>query len=193
MKNRNFQIILIALLAGLGVLEVSAQDNTAVQNVMIEIPEVAMLDLEGGRGKDIHFSPGSPEEAGMAVDFSGQHNEDLWINYSSITNRRTEPTRDIKVQITSGKIPAGMTLQVSAGQDAGRGDGKMGAATGSIALDGTSRTLITGVGSAYTGNGKGSGHQLRYRLSLSEEQGAYAKLDMDESTTLSIMYTLTDE
>lgn len=193
MKNRNFQKIIIILLAGLGMMEVSAQDNTVVQNVMIEIPEVAMLDLEGGQGKDIRFAPERPTEAGLPVDFNRQSNTDLWINYSSIVNRRTEPSRDIKVQITSGKIPAGMVLQVKAGQDAGRGDGKTGAPAGTINLDATAQSLITGVGSAYTGNGKGSGHQLTYRLALSDENGAYSKLDLDESASVSIMYTLTDQ
>ena len=193
MKIRNFQIIMIALLIGLRMLEVSAQNNTAVQNVMIEIPEVALLDLEGGHGSDIHFAPQRPTEAGMAVDFSNQTNNELWINYSSITNRSTEPTRDIKVQITSGRIPSGMILQVSAGSDAGRGDGTMGTPVGTITLDRSAQSLITGVGSAYTGNGAGRGHQLKYQLSLNEEEGSYAQLDLDESASVSIMYTLTDQ
>ncbi|MBK8500964.1 MAG: hypothetical protein IPL46_01500 [Saprospiraceae bacterium] len=67
--------------------------------------------MEGRSGTDIRFTGEGPREAGMAVDFSNQTNADLWINYSSITNKKTEPSRDITVQITSGKVPAGMVLK----------------------------------------------------------------------------------
>ena len=134
-----------------------------------------------------------PREAGMAVDFSNQTNNDLWINYSSITNKRTEPSRNITVQITSGTVPAGMVLEVTAGKDAGKGDGQVGTPTGTISLNHTAQSIINGVGSAYTGHGVSNGHQLSYRLALSNDKGSYGQLDLDQSGSVAIMYTLTDQ
>ncbi|MDZ7847342.1 MAG: hypothetical protein U5L96_11515 [Owenweeksia sp.] len=59
----------------------------------------------------------------MPLDFSGQTNTDLWINYSSIKSTANDPTRDITAQISNGTLPGGMTLDVTA--DAENGDGAM--------------------------------------------------------------------
>lgn len=194
MKNINLhQIMQIALISVISMLEMMGQENTVIQNVTVRIPEVALLDLEGKRGEDIRFTAEGPREAGMAVDFSNQTNNDLWINYSSITSKETEPTRDITVQITSGSVPSGMILEVTAGRDAGRGGGQVGTPTGTIQVNHTAQSIISGVGSAYTGHGVSKGHQLSYRLSLSTEKGSYSQLDLDQSNTVAIMYTLTDQ
>jgi hypothetical protein len=194
MKNINLhQIMQIALISVISMMSLMGQDNTVIQNVVVRIPEVALLDLEGGRGTDIRFTGEGPREAGMAVDFSNQTNNDLWINYSSITNKRTEPSRDITVQITSGNVPAGMVLEVTAGKDAGRGEGQVGVPTGTISVNHTAQSIIRGVGSAYTGHGTSNGHQLSYKLALSNDKGSYGHLDLDQSNTVAIMYTLTDQ
>jgi len=194
MKNINLhQIMQIALISVISVMSLMGQENTAIQNVVVRVPEVALLDLEGRKGTDIRFAAEGPGEAGMAVDFNNQTNNDLWINYSSITNKSTEPSRDITVQITSGSVPSGMVLEVTASKDAGRGEGQVGAPTGTISLNHTAQSIISGVGSAYTGHGVSNGHQLSYRLALSSEKGSYGQLDIDQSNTVAIMYTLTDQ
>ncbi|MCB0669706.1 MAG: hypothetical protein KDC80_27965, partial [Saprospiraceae bacterium] len=131
--------------------------------------------------------------AGNALDFFEEQNSDLWINYSSIVGSKTEPSRDITAQITSGNVPEGLVLSVQASKDAGMGDGEMGRAKEMIRLDDHVQEIITGVGSAYTGNGPSRGHQLTYVLSLDKKEGSYAKIDFDQSNTLAITYTLTDQ
>lgn len=192
--SRKIKFITTILITGMVSMSSFGQDdNTAIQNVMISVPEVALLDLESASGTTIQLSPEAPQEAGMAVDFSDQTNTGIWINYSSIVNSRTEPGRNITVQITSGSVPQGMVLNVAAGQDAGLGDGRMGKSTGSIQLTNKAQNIITGVGSAYTGNGVAKGHQLTYALSLDNVKGAYASLDFNQSNTVAITYTLTDQ
>jgi hypothetical protein len=168
-------------------------DNDDVHNVIIQLPEVALLDLEAAAGTSITLAPKAPNEAGQALDFSGETNSDIWINYSSIVGSKKEPSRDIMVQITAGSVPEGLQLTVAAGEDAGMGDGKMGKPLAPVVLSKISQKIITGVGSSYTGNGVAKGHQLTYSLALDEKKGSYEKLDFDNSNTLAITYTLTDQ
>ena len=194
MKSFDKVFFIVSLALILGVNNSFAQDdNDDVHNVIISLPEVALLDLEAAAGTSISLGPDAPNEAGQALDFSAETNTDIWINYSSIIGRKTEPSRNITVQITSGKIPDGLLLSVLANADAGMGDGKMGKPTSAVVLSEKAQELIEGVGSAYTGNGVSKGHQLTYTLALSKERGAYAKLDFDNSNTLGITYTLTDQ
>ena len=193
MKSKIFYTLtLITLVAFTGRIE-AQDDHDDVHNLSIDIPEVALLDLESEGDKAIKLGPKAPGEAGNALDFSEEQNSDLWINYSSIVGSKTEPSRDITAQITSGKVPEGLVLSVQAGKDAGMGDGEMGKAGEMIRLDDHAQEIIKGVGSAYTGNGPARGHQLTYVLSLDKKEGSYARIDFDQSNTLAITYTLTDQ
>lgn len=189
MKNQNF---LFTLLVGVISFSVNAQDsNQDAHNVVIGIPEVALLDLEAVNGTSITLGPTAPVEAGNAVDFNSVDNS-IWINYSSIIGSTTEPSRNVAVQITSGTVPAGTELSVLAASDAGNGDGTMGSPTPTVVLTSTAQNIITGIGSAYTGNGVNKGHNLSYALNLSSAAGSYAQLDFDNSDTVVITYTLSD-
>ena len=194
MRNFTRIVVLAGILIGLGQGEMVAQDdNDDVHNVSIQVPEVALLDIEANGSKDITLGPDVPTEAGEALDFSNETNSDLWLNYSSIVGSKSDPRRDITVQITSGTVPASMVLSVEASTDAGAGDGTMGIPGTSITLNPKAQNIITGVGSAYTGNGPSKGHLLTYKLSLDPKKGSYASLDFDQANTLGITYTLTDQ
>jgi len=191
---RNIFLIIFFIMTFIPASQLLAQDdNDDVHNVIIALPEVALLDLESSSSTTIKLSPKAPNEAGQALDFSDQSNSDIWINYSSIVGHKKKPSRDIEVQITSGEVPDGLLLTVVAGEDAGMGDGKMGKPEGPITLNKNAQKIIGGVGSSYTGNGVSKGHQLTYTLAMDEQKGSYAKLDFDESNTLAITYTLTDQ
>jgi uncharacterized membrane protein len=84
-------------------------------------------------------------------------------------------------------------LYVKVAKDMGAGAGKVGKPI-EIAQELTSNpmTIITDIGSAYTGAGANKGNNVQYTLKLSDEPNAYAKLDFDQSSTLVINYTLTD-
>lgn len=193
MKHLN-KFLLVALFATFSIgLQAQADDEDDVHDIVISIPEVALVDIEtSGGSTSINLGPAAPTEAGLPLDFSAQTNSDLWLNYSSIQSSANDPTRDIHAAITNGTMPAGMTLQVTAGADAGGGDGTIGSSTGAITLSGATTNVITGIGSAYTGDGATNGHNLTYQLSLGAAAGAYANLDADDATTVSITYTITD-
>ena len=172
-----------------------AQDtNTDTHTVTIGIPEVALLDLESATGTAITLNGTAPSEAGEAMVFNAK-NSDIWINYSSIVGSKSDPSRNVTVQITDGQVPDGLVLSVVAAQDAGKGDGTMGKAEKDAIALSTKKAdkIIDGVGSAYTGNGAKKGHNLTYTLTLDSSKGSYAKVDFDQAQTLSITYTLSDD
>ena len=190
MKN---QVFLLTLLVGVVSFSVNAQDsNQDAHNVVIDIPEVALLDLEAESGTSITLAPTAPSEAGNALNFDNAVDNSIWINYSSIIGSVLEPSRNVAVQITSGTVPAGTELGVLAASAVGNGDGTMGAATAAVVLTSTAQNIITGIGSAYTGNGINKGHNLSYALRLSAAAGSYSQLDFDNSDTIVISYTLSD-
>lgn len=178
----------------IGVISTStfAQDNnTDAHNVSVTIPEVALLDLEASAGTSISLAPTAPTEAGLAADFSAAQDNSIWINYSSIIGSTTEPSRNVSVQITSGTLPGGVALRVTPSTDAGQGEGTMGTVgTSAITLGTSAQNVVTGIGSAYTGDGVSKGHNLTYKLD--KLPGAFGRLDFDQSSTLVISYTLSD-
>ncbi|MBK8500967.1 MAG: hypothetical protein IPL46_01515 [Saprospiraceae bacterium] len=117
--RRTITVLSGLLLAGTTMLT-AQDDHDDVHNLIIKIPEVALLDLESTGDKTINLGPEGPKEAGEALDFSNQTNSELWINYSSVIGSKSEPARDITVQITSGKLPTGILLRVKSAKDAGR-------------------------------------------------------------------------
>jgi len=185
--------LLVCLLTGMFFTTQAQTDNaTASHEVSIKIPEVAILDVEPANNS-FSLAPTEPDEAGFALDFSKAINADLWLNYSSIVGSTSDKSRTIDVKVGEGSIPDGLLLKVTAGADNGTGDGVMGKPNPSaITLSNTAQEIITGIGSCYTGSPEKNGHQLTYALELNEAEGSYGKIDFDQSTTIKIVYTISE-
>jgi len=170
-------------------LTLSAQDDNDNQHdIVITIPEVALLDIEGNGSYNLGVN--APTEAGNPVVFGSTINK-LWINYSSIIGNSSDPSRSVSVVISSGNLPGGVDLKVQASNDAGNGGGSVGLPVSQLTLGSSPQTLISSIGSCYTGNGVGSGHQLTYILDQAGG-GNYSDLDFDESATIVVTYLLSD-
>ncbi|MBN1821849.1 MAG: hypothetical protein JXR31_14740 [Prolixibacteraceae bacterium] len=163
--------------------------NSASNNFNIEIPEVALLSLKSVSQGAISISPGAPHEAGLSLDFSESTKSDIWINYSSILPGNIN-SRNLKARI-NGNIPGGLKLKLSASGDAGYGNGHMGVPVGEIVLSNTQQTIISGIGSSYTGVGIQKGHLLTYSLEF-DEIAEYSELQQN-SYTLTVLFTLIDQ
>ena len=86
-----------------------------------------------------------------------------------------------------------MNLFVKVNKDIGVGGGKVGMPiTSKQALQKAPIKVIEKIGSSYTGVGINKGHNVIYNLELKNDIGAYSKLDFDQSQTIAIVYTLTD-
>ena len=180
-------------LALVGTFAFAQDDHDDNHQISFSIPATSILDIEGpGENNSINFTPEAITEAGNAFDFNLSNNT-LWLNYSNI-KPNADGTRKVTVGMTKD-LPTyqGMSLTVSAGSDAGNGQGSKGTPNaGAINLvNGSTSTIITGIGSAFTGNGVSSGHQLTYNLSFDEEEFQTLSADLNQSVT--ITYTIADE
>jgi len=96
--------------------------------------------------------------------------------------------------VTSGSVPKGMDLYVIPLAYTGIGDGDLGSpqnnSNNGIKLGSNNKKFIKDIKTCYTGNGAGNGHQLVYSLQLKNNK--YEDIDFDESTTLAVLYTISD-
>ena len=183
---KNIALVLFLLVF----VNLSAQENHGSHKISLKIPEVALINVYSNSA--ISLGNNSVIEAGQPLNIE-ETDSSVWINYSSIVGSQTQPSRDISIRISEGTIPSGVKLYVKVAKDMGAGAGKTGKPI-EIAQELTANplTIITDIGSAYTGTGVNKGNNVQYTLKLSDEPNAYANLDFDQSSTLVINYTLTD-
>lgn len=170
---------------------VHAQDDVDDSHqIDFALPATSVIDIEGPNG-DTHltFTTQAVVEAGSEYDYD-LVDETLWLNYTNIKPVAGE-TRRVIVQM-AGDLPEGMTLTVQASDYEGAGSGETGTPNpNAILLDGTVSTIITNIGSVYTGNGINNGHNLAYALTFDDEQVEYLSANLNTSVT--ITYTIEDE
>jgi len=173
---------------------VYAQDATeANNNVSIDIPEVAIMDVESEGSPSISLVVQAPSEAGNMIDLTAAVDSSLWLNYSSVRSQAVESSRAIYAKVISGSVPSGLRLRVKPQPYSGSGDGNLGLPSNGIngrILVATDRKIIRNIKTCYTGDGAGNGHRLIYSLEFKNNK--YNKLDFDESNTVTVLYTITD-
>lgn len=191
--------ILTTALFTMTLLAANAQDkSTDNHKVKFEIPEIALLDIESSnKTNDITLTVEAPTEAGESVVLDNAYDRSLWLNYTSIVNKNSsskDNNRNVAVKISDGKVPGGLNLNVEAQSASSDGKGDKGKSVGTtLTLTSNDQDIITGIGSCYTGNGEGKGHQLVYSLELAKEGDAFGELDNDlNDTEITITYTISD-
>ncbi|WP_435356568.1 hypothetical protein [Emticicia sp. SJ17W-69] len=183
--------IMAIFMIGLGLSSTIAQTDTKTDNhnVGINIPEVALLDMESFVSKNLNFFLIAPTEAGKQITAPG-NSTSIWLNYSSIvTASGADATRlvSVKANLT---IP-GIDIKVTAGADAGAGAGTKGTPVASaVTLTTADQTIISGIGSCWTDTGINKGHQLTYAVGLASA-ATYSSL-FSGITSVTITYTLSD-
>lgn len=169
-----------------------AQDtNTDNHTITISIPEVALVDIEPAATKNITLGFTAPTEAGNPVTANAANNT-LWLNYSSIKSV-ADPTRNVSVKVNA-LIP-GIDIHVTAAAATGSGGGTLGTPAAQITLSAADQTIISGIGSAFTGNGANNGHNLTYALAAGSGPGGvavYADLQATATTVATVTYTISD-
>ena len=177
----------LSVFAGLTASYLMGQDsNVATHSLDISIPEVALVDIEGGASISYDLTA---NEAGNALA-SESSDSDLWLNYTSVV--ASGATNKITVQIDALVPGVEIGLDVAA-YSGTSGEGIMGTAPGTTITLGTEAVdIITGIGSCYTGNGNANGHQLTYDISLaSGDFGNIVGGSADISRT--VTYTIVGE
>ncbi len=167
----------------------SAQDtNTDSHTITISIPKVALVDIEPSATKNLTLGFTAPTEAGNPIVASPTNNS-LWLNYSSI--KSGSDTRSISVKLNT--TISGVDIHVTAAPPTGTGT--LGTSAGVLTLTNTDQTIISGIGSAYTGNGANNGSNLTYAVAAGSGPGGvanYADLQVTATTQATVLYTISD-
>jgi len=161
--------------------------STAGSDCSLTIPAIALLDIEPANPPIVlYLDP--PSEAGAPLTIGdGGANSTKWLNYTSAL-MADGPARTVTVKVTSGTVPPGVNLRVQAGPYTGAGAGTLGLSAGLVTLDNTAKTILTGIGGSYTGDGPNNGHLLTYSISIAD----YSLLDFSSSAVLQVTYTISD-
>ncbi|WP_261510142.1 hypothetical protein [Chryseobacterium paludis] len=191
MKKFKFTLSL-ALIALAISANLSAQDtNTDNHTISVTIPEVALVDIEPAATKNITLGFTAPTEAGLPIIPSTSNNT-LWLNYSSIKSV-ADATRNVSVKLNA--IIPGIDIHVTAAAAAGAGAGTLGTPSAQLTLSAADQTIISGIGSAYTGDGANNGHNLTYALAAGSGPGGvanYADLQATATAVATVTYTISD-
>ena len=187
MKKLSVIIAGLVFVFGLSNVVVAQDNETASHDIGISIPSIALVDIEGNASINLTVSA-TGLEAGEAVDFSSAVNSSLWLNYTAIIN---ENEREISAKITSDNLPDGVTLKLKVNA-AVAGKGKLGEIVSEdpVNLSGTQLSIINGIGSCFTGDGTGSGHQLTYSLEMDDD--SYEDLESGEEYSATVVYTISE-
>ncbi|KUG12620.1 hypothetical protein BEI02_02215 [Elizabethkingia sp. HvH-WGS333] len=182
-----FSFAFLALSANL-----KAQDtNTDNHTIGISIPEVALLDIEPSASKNLTLAFTAPTEAGQPL-VAPSPNTTLWLNYSSVKSI-ADPTRNVTVKLTA--VVPGVDIKVTAAAASGSGGGTRGTPSAQLILSATDQTIISGIGSAYTGDGVNNGHNLTYAINYGSTAGSvasYGDLEAKASVVATVTYTISD-
>jgi hypothetical protein len=191
MKRIKFTLALSIVAAAISA-NLSAQDtNTDNHTVTISVPEVALVDIEPAANKNITLGFTAPTEAGLPVTPTGTNNT-LWLNYSSIKSV-ADATRNVSVKVNA--IIPGIDIRVTAAAATGAGGGTLGTPSAQLTLSAADQTIISGIGSAYTGDGANNGHNLTYALAPGSGPGtvaSYADLEATATAVATVTYTISD-
>ena len=161
-------------------------DNKSV-TINTIIPEVALIDIESvNQSVLLNLQPNN--NSGEQLNTSLVQDNSTWINYTC-SLAQNSPSKKISVQIISGEIPKGIEILLLAGNYQGSEIGNHGISNGTVILNNFPQSLISNIGASLTGEGLNNGHQLNYSLRIID----YGLLDFEDSTSITISFTLTDD
>lgn len=189
---KKHKLSFLSLIALASSIHMNAQDtNTDNHTIGITIPEVALVDIEPAASKNITMGFTAPTEAGLPITLTGTNNT-LWLNYSSIKSV-ADATRTVSVKLNA-LIP-GVDIKVTAAAASGSGAGTLGTPSAQLILSAADQTIVSGIGSAYTGDGANNGHNLTYTLAPGSGSGSvasYADLEATTTAVATVTYTISD-
>jgi len=190
MKKVTFKVITVLALSLLTVNTFATVSNDeAKHDVKVTINAHSLVGISSTN--QIDLQPVAPVVAGDGLNFNTEAstNSSIWLNYSSIVEKNAN---SISVSMDGDKLPEGVTIELVAGSDAGKGMGEVGQSSNEpVVLDKKAQTLISEIKNCYTGTGEGAGHQLTYSLKMKQTTENYKALTSGSYTT-TILYTITD-
>jgi len=176
-------IIVVVLTNG---VSANAQWNSGNINVRFSLPEIAVLDIEPELG-NVEFNIGAPGLAGGEPVVEHVSIETVWLNYTSAILKNGN-RRSINAQISEGSVPDGISLYIEASVASSFGSENQGTPVGKVQVSSQPRPIISGIGSCFTGDGIGKGHEIQYFLEISD----FDQIKSIEDQVFTVLYTITD-
>ncbi len=158
----------------------------------LDIRPISVMDLEVSAGSpNLTFNLSASSEAGLVFNSNPVATSNtIWLNYSCANP--VVGSRHIDISISAGTMADGFELRLDVGTASGGGGGTKGIPNPStVVVSGVAQNVVTGIQSAFTGNGALSGHQLTFSL-------FYLTADFDQishtgSNVITLSYTLVDD
>jgi hypothetical protein len=166
-------------------LSLSAQ-NVDFVDANIYIDESAMVravNAQAANLTDLTFNIVSPNMPG--APYPAVASQTMFLQYTSVKTAAPDDQRQISVDVVGGDFPAGVSLALTA-QSAGTGSIGSG---NEVELNNntTSGTLVSAIGSAYSGTAAGQGIPITYALNFTTEA-----LDASTAGMVSLQFTLSN-
>jgi hypothetical protein len=166
-------------------LSLSAQ-NVDFVDAYFYIDESAMVravNAQAANLTDLTFNIVSPNIPGEA--YPEVASQTMFLQYTSVKTAAPDDQRQITVDVVGGDFPAGVSLALTA-QSAGTGSIGSG---NEVELNNntTSGTLVSAIGSAYSGTAAGQGIPVTYALNFTTEA-----LDASTAGMISLQFTLSN-
>jgi hypothetical protein len=167
-----------------------SQDGPTDNHLLkVTIPEVAIVDIESSGSKDIELVAVAPTEAGDPMTFTATNNT-LWLNYSSIVPGPNNANKRRKITVEMSALVPGIDVKLAVGAYTGAGLGNKGTGVaGPTTLTTAAQDAVTDIGSCYTVDGVGNGHQLTYSFDIAGTN--YGDI-FAQDHEVTVTYTITD-
>lgn len=167
-------------------LSLSAQ-NVDFVDANFYIDESAMVravNAQAANLTDLTFHIVSPNMPG--APYPAVASQTMFLQYTSVKTAAPDDQRQITVDVVGGDFPAGVSMSLNA-QSAGTGSIGSG---NEVELNNntTSGTLVSAIGSAYSGTAAGQGIPITYALNFATEA-----LDASTAGMVSLQFTLSNK
>jgi len=158
------------------------QTNTATTNLSLGISEVSLLQSSASM---ISLQL-NQQSAGLSIETS-KSDSTARLKASSVI---TSTTRNLSAKVTSGTIPSGTILKLSALTPNASFVGSPGTISAPVTLDNIDRTIVSNIATCYTGTGASDGYPLKFTFALDSNTSNYANLRATTGTSITVTLTL---
>jgi len=181
--NRGIFSCLLTVVILLLSVSAEAQLKEGAQ-LTVSVPENCLIDTNG-----------APVNLTLASSIAGSSvptvsNSSMYLRISSIVPGNTK--RKVTVRISSGSVPAGTRLTLgAAASTSSSGSGQRGIVSAPVILSATDQTIISNIGSCYTGTGYTDGYRLTYTWGPYNPQTDYQLITATSTpVTITVLFTI---
>lgn len=182
-------ILLVLFILNVSNIRMFAQekDNTAKLPVQMAIEPSAKLSMGSS---ELNFS--IFKMVGNKKELAPSTVDSIWLNYSSVIQNNT--TNTISASLATGDLPAEVAIKLNVSSDAGAGYGQVGKPTMPVYLSTYPQSIITDIGSCYTGMGNNKGHLLSFTWELNKGYDLdVLKYEQISSLRIRVIYTINSD